>query len=84
LAHPNRWAGGNFLLGEALAALRPPLILATLHIGAFPALAAVLERLDGDVIAVHRGRFAPRAGMTLFPGEISIRTTEIIKRWERL
>jgi hypothetical protein len=59
----------------ALTRLQPPLILATFHLGAFPALAAVLERLDGDVIAVHRGRFAPRPGMTL------VRTGD--DEWER-
>jgi hypothetical protein len=55
--------------------LPPPLILATFHIGALPALAAVLERLDGEVIAVHRGRFAPRPGVTL------VRTGD--DEWER-
>jgi lauroyl/myristoyl acyltransferase len=47
------------------ADLRPPAIIASFHIGPFPAIAAVLEQLDGEVLAVHRGRFAPRPGVTL-------------------
>jgi hypothetical protein len=39
-----------------LAALRPPLILGTFHVGAFQALAPALERLPGPVLALRRGR----------------------------
>jgi hypothetical protein len=48
-----------------LAALRPPLILASFHVGIFPAVGAALARLPGDVLVVHRARFTPRPGFTL-------------------
>jgi hypothetical protein len=38
-----------------LAALRPPLVLATFHVGAVQALGAALERLPGPVLAVRHG-----------------------------
>jgi hypothetical protein len=53
------------LLPTPATDLRPPLIIASFHLGPFPALGAVLEHLDGDVLVVHRGRFAPRPGLTL-------------------
>jgi hypothetical protein len=61
----NRDASPRIEASPALGRLRGPLILATFHVGAFPALAAVLERLDGEVVAVHRGRFAPWPGITM-------------------
>lgn len=57
------------------AELRPPLILASFHVGPFAALGAVLEQLGGEVLVVHRGRFAPRRGVTL------VRAGE--NEWER-
>jgi lauroyl/myristoyl acyltransferase len=48
-----------------LARLSPPLILASFHIGPIQAVGAVLERLPGEVLVLHRGRFAPRPGLTL-------------------
>lgn len=65
----------RILASPALATLRPPLILASFHVGAVPALAPVLERLEGDVLAVHRGTFAPRPGITM------VRTGD--DEWER-
>jgi lauroyl/myristoyl acyltransferase len=60
-------ANPRIVASPALGRLRAPLILVTFHVGAFRALAAVLERLDGEVIAVHQGSFAPRRGITLVP-----------------
>lgn len=42
---------------ERLAALRPPLILGTFHVGALPSLGAALERVQGDVLVL---RSSPR------------------------
>jgi hypothetical protein len=50
-----------------LADVRPPLILASFHIGLYPAVGEVLRRLTGDVLVVHRGGLAPRPGVTLVP-----------------
>lgn len=38
---------------ERLAALRPPLILSTFHIGALPGLGPALERVKGDVLVLR-------------------------------
>jgi hypothetical protein len=40
---------------EAFAALRPPLILGTFHVGAFQALGAAVERLPGPVLVMRLG-----------------------------
>jgi hypothetical protein len=55
--------------------LRPPMIIASFHVGPFAAIGAVLEQMDGKVLAVHRGGFAPRLGLTL------VRTGD--DEWER-
>lgn len=46
--------------------LAPPLILVFAHVGPYQALGWLLERLEGDVLAlVERGGFVPRPGMTI-------------------
>lgn len=40
---------------EAFAALRPPLVLGTFHVGAVHALGPALERLPGPVLALRQG-----------------------------
>jgi lauroyl/myristoyl acyltransferase len=49
----------------AAADLAAPLIVTTFHIGAYAAVATFLDRLGGEVVVVHRGRFGRQAGMTL-------------------
>ncbi|MEA2442974.1 MAG: Bacterial lipid biosynthesis acyltransferase [Thermoleophilales bacterium] len=49
----------------ALAELRAPLIVASFHVGASSAVGAALEQLPGEVLVLHRGRFAPRRDVTL-------------------
>lgn len=41
---------------EAFAALRPPLLLGTFHVGAVHALEPALEKLPGPVLALRQGR----------------------------
>jgi lauroyl/myristoyl acyltransferase len=49
-----------------LAALRPPLVLITFHVGAVQALGAALERLPAPVLALRRGMLhATRPPLTL-------------------
>ncbi len=43
-------------LSEAFAALRPPLILGTFHVGVVQALGAAIERLPGPVLVLRLGR----------------------------
>jgi lauroyl/myristoyl acyltransferase len=45
------------------AALRPPLILATFHVGTPAALGAVLERLEGEVFAIQHNERPERPGL---------------------
>lgn len=46
---------------EGFAALRPPLLLGTFHVGALHALGPALERLPGPVLALRHGPlFVPR------------------------
>lgn len=40
---------------DAFAALRPPLVLGTFHVGAVQALGAVVERLPGPVLILRQG-----------------------------
>ncbi|HKI00544.1 MAG TPA: hypothetical protein VKK31_01055 [Thermoanaerobaculia bacterium] len=40
---------------DAFAALRPPLVLGTFHVGAVQALGAVIERLPGPVLILRQG-----------------------------
>lgn len=58
-------ADPEILPDRDLAALRPPLILASFHIGVYTALGALLRALPSDVLVVHRGRLAERPGVTL-------------------
>ncbi|HWM95381.1 MAG TPA: hypothetical protein VN493_31800 [Thermoanaerobaculia bacterium] len=44
---------------ETFAALRPPLLLGTFHVGAIHALGPALERLPGPVLALRQGRLYP-------------------------
>lgn len=56
----------EMVVEPAARELAPPLILVFAHIGPYQALGWLLERLEGDVLAlVERGGFAPRPGMTL-------------------
>jgi hypothetical protein len=65
----------EILPNPALDHLRGPSIVAAFHVGPFPALGAVLERLPGEVLVLHRGSFAPRRSLTL------VRSGET--EWER-
>jgi lauroyl/myristoyl acyltransferase len=47
--------------------LRPPLILASFHVGPHQALAAVLRALPAEAVGIDRGQFAPRRDFTLMP-----------------
>ena len=49
----------------ALERLEPPLILLSFHIGPYHALGAVLQRLPGVVLALHRDASSPRGKVTL-------------------
>ena len=51
-----------------LAALRPPLVLASFHVGPLPALAPVLAQLPGDVVALDRGQFGALPNLQVLPG----------------
>lgn len=53
---------------EAFAALRPPLLLGTFHVGAVHALGPALERLPGPVLALRQGR--------LYTGALEVMSTE--------
>lgn len=53
---------------EAFAALRPPLLLGTFHVGAVHALGPALERLPGPVLALRQGR--------LYTGALEVISTE--------
>lgn len=53
---------------EAFAALRPPLLLGTFHVGAVHALGPALERLPGPVLALRQGR--------LYKGTLEVMSTE--------
>jgi lauroyl/myristoyl acyltransferase len=56
----------EMVITPAARELTAPLILVFAHIGPYQALGWLLERLDGNVLAlVERGGFAPRPGMTL-------------------
>ena len=50
-----------------LTSLRPPLVLASFHVGPHQALAEVLRALPGEVVAIDRGQFARRGGLRLLP-----------------
>jgi hypothetical protein len=58
-------ADPEILPSRDLAEMRPPLILASFHIGVYNALGAVLRALPGEVLIVHRGRLAERPGVAL-------------------
>jgi lauroyl/myristoyl acyltransferase len=51
-----------------LTALRPPLVLASFHVGPWPALAAALVELPGEVLALDRGQFGPLPHLTMLAG----------------
>jgi lauroyl/myristoyl acyltransferase len=50
---------------EAIATLRPPLILATFHLGPLAALGPVLMDVPGHVLALHRHRWPNRIGLDM-------------------
>jgi hypothetical protein len=50
-----------------LAALQPPLVLASFHVGPFAAMGAALERLPGEVVALDRGQFGTLPNITVLP-----------------
>jgi hypothetical protein len=55
---------------EAFAALRPPLILGTFHIGAMQALGAAIERLPGPVLVLRLGAlYSPRPPVEILSTE---------------
>jgi hypothetical protein len=55
---------------EAFAALRPPLILGTFHVGAVQALGAAIERLPGPVLALRLGAlYSPRPPVEILSTE---------------
>ena len=58
-----------------LRELRPPLILASFHVGPYQGLAAALVELPGEVVALDRGQFAERPEFTIVPAGES--------QWER-
>lgn len=66
LARPGRLARyPRVSLDRRFTELSPPLVLVSFHVGPFRAVGAALERLDGDVLVLHRGNFAPLRGLTL-------------------
>ena len=55
---------------EAFAALRPPLILGTFHVGAVQALGAAIERLPGPVLVLRLGAlYSPRPPVEILSTE---------------
>jgi hypothetical protein len=56
---------GSVLLPYVGPPLTPPVILTTLHLGPLTALAYFLERLPGDVLALHRWSVPPRPGVRM-------------------
>jgi hypothetical protein len=62
-----RRAYPRLVRSAAIHELRPPLILASFHIGPHQALAAVLRSLPADVLGIDRGQFRPRGDFTLLP-----------------
>lgn len=55
---------------DAFAALRPPLILGTFHVGAVQALGAAIERLPGPVLALRLGTlYSPRPPVEILSTE---------------
>lgn len=54
----------------SFAALRPPAILGTFHVGAIQALGPVVERLPGPVLTLRRGRlYVPRSPVEVASSE---------------
>ncbi|HEY0631088.1 MAG TPA: hypothetical protein VGC98_03455 [Thermoleophilaceae bacterium] len=51
-----------------LSGLRPPLVLASFHVGPWPAAAAALVELPGHVLGLDRGQFGPLPNLTVLPG----------------
>jgi hypothetical protein len=63
--------GGRYpplLAGPRLRALRPPLVVASFHVGPFPALGAALAELPGEVLGLDRGQFGAGTGVKVIPG----------------
>jgi hypothetical protein len=54
----------------ALNELRPPLVLASFHVGPFQALGATLRTLPGEAAVVAREQFESRPGLTLLHGGV--------------
>ena len=50
-----------------LEALRPPLVLASFHVGPYEAIGAALSRLPGEVVALDRGQFGRVPHVTVLP-----------------
>ena len=51
-----------------LVELRPPLVLASFHVGPLPALAPLLAQLPGEVVALDRGQFGALPNLPVLPG----------------
>lgn len=65
----------------AVTRLRPPLILATFHVGPFQAIGAVLRPLPADSVAVARGQYRSQPGLTLlWAGEDETQRTRTFHR----
>jgi lauroyl/myristoyl acyltransferase len=49
------------------AALQPPLVLASFHVGPYAAIGTALARLAGEVVALDRGQFGRIPHLTVLP-----------------
>jgi lauroyl/myristoyl acyltransferase len=56
------------LPSPALAELRPPLVLASFHVGPYQALGGAMRTLPADVVSIDRGQYALSSDMTLLRG----------------
>lgn len=60
-----RRANPKTMVSPLIHELRPPVILASFHVGPYPALGPALSALPGDVVALHRNRWPSRSKVTL-------------------
>jgi mRNA-degrading endonuclease toxin of MazEF toxin-antitoxin module len=68
----NRWPYPRVAAGPDPALLRPPLLLASFHVGSPIGLGALFEGLPGEVVVLFNARGNARPGMTLIdvsPGQ---------------
>lgn len=69
---------------EAFAALRPPLLLGTFHVGAVHALGPALERLPGPVLALREGRLYPADWVVSTAGDEQSRAAVFLRALDHL